>query len=126
MNTMETKEENTGAEAVLAIGSYWIKGDFAVRITGTADGGERGTVYSIEYVQPPTGASIQGGGASFYWDRSAFTPITDAFALASAKGHAALHSINESKAKLRQAENDYSTWCKVVGVMLEANRAAQS
>lgn len=108
----------------LEIGSYWMKGGFAVRITSKADGETRGTVYGIEYVQEPTGPAIQGGGSSFYWEQKDFKSITDPFALAAAKGHAALHSINEATQMLRKAEADYSTWCAVVGVMLEA-RAKQ-
>ncbi len=122
----ERKTPVATSEPELAIGSYWIKGDFAVRISGKADGGLRGTVYSIDYVQPPTGPAIQGGGSSFYWERDRFTQITDPFMLSSAKGHAALCDINRLKHELAQAEKDYSMWCRIVGVMLEARSAIPS
>jgi hypothetical protein len=105
----------------LEVGKYYMKGEgTCVRISEARDGGERGTVFAVEYVQPPTGASIMGGGSSFFWDAKNFTPITDPLWLAASKGHDALCRINSCKAALGAAERDYATYCRVVGVIIEA------
>ena len=97
-----------------------MKSGSCVRILNEADGGARGRVLGVEYVQTPIGAAIQGGGSSFFWEEREFCHITDPILIAAANGHDALTGINAAKAALKKAQDDYSLWCKVVGVMVEA------
>ena len=108
----------------LEVGSYWMKGSAAVLITAAEKNQTRGMIYSVEYVQTPTSASIISGGASCWWERGDFSPITDPLLLSAAKGHAAMCDINRLDQELQAARMNYTTWCRIVGVMLDAARAS--
>jgi len=112
------------ATEVPQVGEYWMSRGTPVRISEMNRDGR----YGISYVQIVEGGekpNVIGGGGSFYWPASDFTPITDPYLRAACNVYEARRQAHDHKLLASRAEADEQKWLAVMEVV-HAERTAHS
>ena len=113
---MNTSNEFKPAKGVYAIHHHKGSSDEGtlVLIDDESETNTRGIVFSILY--------MPNGGASFWWEASEFSPVTDPHQIAICKKHAAEQKLKELKKETISTEAEIVKWSGVLEVFNEAEK----
>lgn len=98
------------------VGEYWMSRGTPVRISEMSRDGRYGISYVqiVEYTEKP---NVTGGGGSFYWPASDFTPITEPYLLAACNVFEARRQAHDHKVLASRADADEQKWLAVMEVI---------
>lgn len=104
------------------VGGYYMQRGSLVMVASELSPGR----FETAYIQILGDGEVTGGGGSFAWPASDYTPITDPYLLAASKAHQAMLDVERLKREVATAVAAKTTWLAAMRAIRDAAKATGS